>query len=733
MRPATTLTLPREMPRKPNRALRLLVGGARASAKERYGIALLLSVAAVLVTALAPGELIGARVVTSIAVVALSALRGGVGPGLTAVALCATAFAAQSDVTSSVWLGDPSPGHRWLFFVGASVLTVWAGVGLRDGYRQTQARRLRAEASAHTHRIAAELGTRALAENDLEALFRDTLDAVKRALRCDAVSLLELEPDGGTLKVRDVAGGGRELVGRSLGPDEAPLAFRVVRAGEAIAIDDLRTETELASTLLLRNKILSTVVAPIVAPGPEGRPFGVIGAHWASQRITSTEEGGFLQTAANVLGMAVVRSAADARVRRLLATEHFLAEASRQLALSIDWQQTVTRVARLALPFLGDWCLVVLADPPNRPRAVVAEASDSARTAAVEDLLGRYPIDLSAEHGVGRILRTGEPELLTDVSPDEFVRESNPEADVRREVLVRLGVRSYVGAPLRAGGRVLGAIAFGISEGPRRYGEEDREVAQELAQRCAVALENASLYQAAREATRAREQVMAVVSHDLKTPLAALMMGAQLIEKLAPAAGSGRELRRTTVTVLRTAERMRRLVHDLVDLSSIDAGGLAVHPARSDAAAIAAEAVEGLRGRALDRGIGLDLAVADPPPVHCDRDRVLQVLENLVANAIQVSEGGARVQVAVWSTGEEVVFCVRDRGPGVPAEDLPHVFERWFRGRARYPGSGLGLAIAKTIVTAHGGSIWVESREGEGAAFSFALPRSFEPATASAG
>jgi signal transduction histidine kinase len=248
-----------------------------------------------------------------------------------------------------------------------------------------------------------------------------------------------------------------------------------------------------------------------------------------------------------------------------------------------------------------------------------------------------------------------------------------------------------------------------------------------------VALDNASLYREAQDATRAREQVMAVVSHDLKTPLAALIMGAQLVEKLAPASGGGGELRRATVTVLRTAERMRRLVHDLVDLSSIDAGGLSVHPVRNDAASIAAEAVDGLRGRALDRGITLELEVCDPPPVHCDRDRVLQVLENLVANAIQVSEGGGRVTVSVWSTGEEIVFRVLDRGPGVPAEDRPHIFERWFRGQARYPGSGLGLAIAKTIVTTHGGSIWVESREGEGAAFSFALPRSFELAASGTG
>jgi signal transduction histidine kinase len=709
------------------------MGRAGAPVKERYTVAVLLSLGAAVVTMLIPHEHLGVRVVVSIGAVALSALRGGTGPGVTTVVLCAAAFALQTDVAPSSWWAEPNTTYRWLFFVGAALLTVWAGAALRDGYRQARARRRRAEASAQTHRIAAELGIRALEESDLPALIEDTLEAAKRALRCDSVTLLELTPGGESLRLRDVAGVGRELVGSSLGPAEAPLGFRVLAAREAIAVDDIRKERELASPVLLRNAVISTLAAPIVAPGHAGRPFGVINAHWGSPRVITPEEGAFLQTAANVLGIAVVRITADERARRALVTERFLAGASQQLALSIDWQETVGRVALLALPFLGDWCLVVFADPPGRPRAVVAEASDPSRKAAVQELLARYPVDLGAEHGVGRVLRTGEPELLPEVTPEGFVRERNGGAQVRLEVLVRLGMCSYLGVPLRVGDRVLGALAFGISEGPRRYGREDLEVAEELAQRCALALENASLYRSAQEATRAREQVMAVVSHDLKTPLAALMMGAQLIEKLAPASSGGRELRRATGSVLRTAERVRRLVHDLVDLSSIDTGGLSVHPVPNDAAAIAAEAVDGLRGRALDRGITLELEVSVPPPVHCDRDRVLQVLENLVANAIQVSEGGGRVAVSVWSTGEEIVFRVLDHGPGVPSEDRPHIFERWFRGRARYPGSGLGLAIAKTIVTAHGGSIWVESQEGEGAVFSFALPRSFEPALSDAG
>ncbi|HEX9291172.1 MAG TPA: HAMP domain-containing sensor histidine kinase, partial [Anaeromyxobacteraceae bacterium] len=148
-----------------------------------------------------------------------------------------------------------------------------------------------------------------------------------------------------------------------------------------------------------------------------------------------------------------------------------------------------------------------------------------------------------------------------------------------------------------------------------------------------------------------------------------------------------------------------------------------VRLAECDGAAIAREAIEAVQGIAADRGVALAIEGGAEVPVSCDKDRVLQVLSNLLSNAIQVTEAGGRVGVAVLAAEAEAVFTVSDTGPGIPAEDLAHLFERWYRGRrARYPGSGLGLAIARAIVDAHRGRIWADSKEGEGSAFSFALP-----------
>ncbi|HEX7489103.1 MAG TPA: HAMP domain-containing sensor histidine kinase, partial [Anaeromyxobacteraceae bacterium] len=230
-------------------------------------------------------------------------------------------------------------------------------------------------------------------------------------------------------------------------------------------------------------------------------------------------------------------------------------------------------------------------------------------------------------------------------------------------------------------------------------------------------------YRAAQEATRVREEVLAIVSHDLKTPLGALHMGAQVVARLAPVGAQGEELRRAANTVRRTAERMGRLIHDLVDVASMEAGRLSLSRARHDAATIAREVVEALSPLAVERAVELTFDADEPLPLGADRDRLHQVLTNLISNALQVTPAGGKVKVASHREGSEVVFSVSDTGPGIPAEDLAHLFERWYRGRrAPYPGSGLGLAIARAIVEGHGGRIWVESEEGAGSAFSFAIP-----------
>ncbi|HEX9399563.1 MAG TPA: ATP-binding protein [Anaeromyxobacter sp.] len=407
--------------------------------------------------------------------------------------------------------------------------------------------------------------------------------------------------------------------------------------------------------------------------------------------------------------------------RRSSERERFLAAASEQLASSIDFDETLTRVARLALPFLGDWCMVVLVGEDGVPRRVAVEAHDPALASTVREILERYPIDLEAEHGVGRVLRTGMPELIPCVD-DDFAGHSGTTVATRAALLRRIGLRSFLAVPLRARGRLLGVVDFAIAGAERRFGAEELAVAEDLAARCALALDNARLHRKVREAVRAREETLAVVSHDLRTPLGTIRAAAEVVRRSAPPGVEGEPARRASVTIARVGGQMARLVGDLLDLASIDAGRLSMTPGHLAPEEILREAAEAVQALADDAGVRVVAVGRAAPRVEADRERIQQVLVNLLSNAIKVTPRGGEVRVSHLARRGRVVFSVRDAGPGIVREHRARVFDRYWRGGAGYHGTGLGLSIAKSIVEAHGGRIWVARRSSPGATFRFTLP-----------
>jgi signal transduction histidine kinase len=244
-------------------------------------------------------------------------------------------------------------------------------------------------------------------------------------------------------------------------------------------------------------------------------------------------------------------------------------------------------------------------------------------------------------------------------------------------------------------------------------------------------LENARLYQEAHKALGLRDELLAIVSHDLQNPLGVILMSESVLLQSPATDDKGRQLHKHAQTVHRAAERMRRLIDDLVDFASIQAGQLAVELRPHDPVLLGKEAVDGFRALAREGKQNLQWATqADLPKIDCDRDRALQVLSNLIANALRVTPPGGSISVSVEQRAREVVFSVADTGPGIGIDELPHLFQRYFRGKgAEYKGTGLGLAIAKGIVDAHGGRIWVESELGAGSTFFLTLsgPRAPTP------
>lgn len=276
--------------------------------------------------------------------------------------------------------------------------------------------------------------------------------------------------------------------------------------------------------------------------------------------------------------------------------------------------------------------------------------------------------------------------------------------------------------------RVIAVVGRSDAEARGATSEQARVVAENSSDRYeALARENARLLREAQHAVHVREQILAVVSHDLRNPLGTILLTAATLEAKGIAVEAGQRIQRG-------AERMLRLIEDLLDFASIEAGRLAFKGEPQDPGSLIRETLASFESIAREKGLHLssDLARA-LPHAHCDRDRILQVLSNLVGNATKICAAGGRVTLRVEPRGKELLFAVADDGPGIRAEDLEHLFERYWRaGEAEYKGTGLGLAIASGIVSAHGGRIWAESELGRGATFFFTVLAA-GPATATAG
>jgi PAS domain S-box-containing protein len=409
------------------------------------------------------------------------------------------------------------------------------------------------------------------------------------------------------------------------------------------------------------------------------------------------------------------------RQRRLEQGLRLLSETGRVFMSSLDYESTLRAAVRLSVPRLADWSTVHLVEPGERTTRVLETAhADPARRSLLERLLRRFPRGLDAMQPIAEAIRTGKPQFTPDVDETALVR-AIPDRRLR-ELVAELGIRSGMVLPLRVGDHVLGAFAFAYAESGRRYGQEEFDLAQELVHRASMAVHNALLYREAQQALRARDDVLAIVSHDLRNPLHTIHATVELVLDLWP---SREQQEQHLEAVLRAARRMDRLIQDLLDVSRIQAGkSLKIEPSSEPPAKLVRGAAEAFRAAAQEKGVRMDVhAPDDLPPVRADESRIHQVLSNLLANAVKFTPPGGHVSVSADAVPEGIRFSVRDTGPGIAPEDLEHIFQPfWQVRRTARLGVGLGLGIARGIVEQHGGRIWVESRPGAGSTFSFTLP-----------
>lgn len=406
--------------------------------------------------------------------------------------------------------------------------------------------------------------------------------------------------------------------------------------------------------------------------------------------------------------------------KRVEQNQRFMVAASTQLARSLELERAARIAAQIPVDYLADMCVIDLVQDDHFVR-YASEAADPAVDVALQRLIETIRLSWDSPSRVIDVIRGGKAELQNDL--DEQWLEAHVQTEAELAAARELRLQSAMIVPLTARGATVGAMTFGRVAPGAPYDTADLALAQDLATRVALALDNAVLYGHAQKATQARDDVLGVVSHDLRNPLSAIAMCTRaLLEQLPPEREAQRELLRTAYD---STQWMHRMIQDLLDVSSIEAGKLAVERRPEAVAPLIERTLSLFEREATQRGVELVRADGDGvPPVLVDADRIVQVLANLVGNAMKSTPAGGRITVGAEREGKDVALRVHDTGAGIPPEHLPHIFDRYWQARrsSAKRGAGLGLAISRGIVEAHGGRLTVRSRLGEGSEFRFTLP-----------
>jgi signal transduction histidine kinase len=411
--------------------------------------------------------------------------------------------------------------------------------------------------------------------------------------------------------------------------------------------------------------------------------------------------------------------------RRAEEDERFLGGAAGELSNTLAIDATERAIVDLPIPHLADAAfldLPVATGGPGGGGAFTRVASTRQRAELTPGLeaLASHLLTPDSPSPIIDVIRRGRAELVETIDDEWLDSSVDPEVAPHWRAIA---AKSILVLPLNAGD-TRGALTLIRAGDAKPFDHQQRALADKFAATAATALQNAQLYDAARQANRARDEMLGVVSHDLRNPLSAISMCARVLADSPPSDES--ERRQLLDTIRESTHWMNRLIQDLLDVSTIERGKLSLELRPEEPSQLALQALHMFEVEAKEHAIALDARLAtNVPLVSADRTRVVQVLSNLLRNAIKFTPRDGRIVIGVDTSDHAVQFSVTDTGPGISAEKRARVFDRYWQSSqgARQRGAGLGLSIAKGIVEAHGGRIWVESVPGEGSEFAFTIPQ----------
>lgn len=402
--------------------------------------------------------------------------------------------------------------------------------------------------------------------------------------------------------------------------------------------------------------------------------------------------------------------------RRILNRQKLLAQVGQALAGPLEFKAALDTIATTLVRGFADCCIIDMLEQGQLRRFRVAHRD--ARKEAVLAALETVQPDMRRPYLVRPAVEARRPVLLRDV-PREYLREMALD-EHHYQLLELLDPQSILQVPLHARGKLLGVLALMTSPPRHPFDEEDILTAEGLGDRISLTLENAQLLEATRLAVHMRDEVLGVVAHDLRNPLSIIRLSTHAVMA---AESPGTLVYRRLEAASRAAERMARLITDLLDIARLEAGGSAIRPRLEPPHSILDEVFELEAPAAQAAELRFELDVPDGlPEIWGDRDQLIRVLINLVDNAIKFTPRGGHLELGARATGDGVEFFVADSGTGISSEHLEHVFDRFHQLNLDRRGTGLGLAIARGIVEAHGGRIWAESTLDQGSTFHFVVP-----------
>ncbi len=424
-----------------------------------------------------------------------------------------------------------------------------------------------------------------------------------------------------------------------------------------------------------------------------------------------------MENALLLAGERVARTAAEQAERR----SALLAKAGALFSESLDYEETLATLGRLCVQSLADWCVLDIVEDRDI-RRVAGACRDPAKEPLLERLRQRYPTRWDSHHPAASCLRTGKPVWIPDCTDDSL--RSRCENDGHVELVRQLGTRSFQAVPLVARGQTLGALSMG-SGTPGRYGHSDLDLAQEVALRAAIAIDNARLHRETQRAVRVRDEFLMVASHELRTPMTSLTLSLRTLQRAERSAKPDLPdvMSQSVELAARQGKRLNRLIGDLLDVSRIEAAWLPLTLSEVELGSIVRDVAERFEAEVAAASCPLTIRSDAPVTGHWDPSRIDQVVTNLLSNAVKFG-AGKPIEIVVGEEAGRARLVVRDHGMGIDPAHQARIFERFERAVPvqHYGGLGLGLHISRRIVEAHGGCLRLESRPGAGSAFTVELP-----------